>query len=59
MATTSARSTPTIFSTVPLSAVIGAKKASPTNVPLNTVIPTKEPIITLSPWAKLISSMMP
>src|SRR5829696_2619752 len=43
----------------PESSVIAPKKPSPKNVPLRTVKPTKEPIMKLSPWAKLISSMIP
>ena len=38
---------------------MGANKLIPANVPESTVSPTKEPIMKLSPWAKLISSMIP
>ena len=59
IATTSAKRTPKIFIRVPPSPVIGAKNCRPTKVPESTVMPTKEPIMKLSPWAKLMSSMMP
>ena len=51
--------TPRILKNVPDPLVIGEKSSRPKIVPERTVRPTKEPIMKLSPWAKLISSMIP
>jgi hypothetical protein len=59
MATTIAISTPATLSRNPEPAPMGPKRLRPANVPESTVMPTKEPIMKLSPWAKLMSSMIP
>jgi hypothetical protein len=59
IATKRAIKTPRILKNVPDPPVIGEKSPRPKIVPERTVRPTKEPIMKLSPWAKLISSMIP
>jgi hypothetical protein len=59
IATKRATRTPRILKGTPELLVMGEKSSRPKIVPDRTVRPTKEPIMKLSPWAKLISSIIP